>query len=236
MHRRSAASPTEANVAWFLGNTRYQHNTQSLTLYRYARMTIEHELKGCKTLLDIGNGGFFNYDVTGLELVVALDLFIDESRCYGHNVKPVRGNALDFALDERFDCIVLQNLLHHVTGTSPNEARRNVVRIMQRCAKHLARDGKVVIIESVVPAWFYAIEQLAFRALYKSWRFAHPITLQHTSGVIIKAARLAGFALEEYVVIPQGKWILQFGTVWPAALTPVRLIKLVLRLPQSGVI
>ncbi len=224
----------DKNITFFQGNKGYKEKIQDLDTYAYCRMCIEHELRGCKSLLDIGNGGFFNYDISKIERVVALDLFIDEKGNYGNNVTPIQGNALNFKVEaendeiEKFDTIVIQMLIHHVTGSSPKEAVRNIEIILQNCAKHLLSSGRILVIESTIPGWFYFFEKILFVLLNPVWNLPHPLVLQHTPNEIIRAARKAGLKIEEYTMIPKGDWLLQFGLKFPAYLTPVQPIKLLL--------
>lgn len=218
----------DRNIEWFHENRTYQEYTQKFAIYRFARQSLERELRHCQSLLDIGNGGFFNYNVSGIPRVVALDLFVDSVTQSESNVTAIAGDALSFSLDERFDCVVMQNLIHHVTGKSPEESVRNMEAILANGARHLATKGKIVLMESTVPEWFYACEKLAFRLLYPVWRFPHPLTLQHTSTRIMNAAHKAGLAITECSFVPKGRWVLQFGLPFPSVLTPIQFMKLVL--------
>lgn len=217
----------DKNAEWFHHNHGYQEHILELDTYRYARLTLERELAGARRILDVGNGGFFNYDVSEFERVVGVDLFVD-GRIFGPNIEMIEGNALEFALDERFDRVVLQNVLHHVPGRSPSEAVRNLERILTNSASHLAPRGRLIVIESTVPKWFNLFERLVFRPLLGVWSFPHPLVFQHTAEQICRSADAADLRTLEYTIIPKGKWVLQFGLRFPSALTPVQLTKLVL--------
>lgn len=222
------------NITYFGDNKSYQDKVLSLDTYTYCRMCIESQLKGCKNLLDIGNGGFFNYDISKVEQAVILDLCIDPSKDYGDNITPIQGDALNFNLDQKFDLIVLQMLIHHVTGSSTESALENIEKILLNCADHLAPGGRILVIESVVPEWFYFLEKIAFRILHRFWRFEHPLTLQHPGKKLIRTAQRMGLVVEEYTLIPRGSWLLQFGLIFPACLTPVQPVKLLISSPQSN--
>src|SRR4051794_24873305 len=102
----------DLNATWFKGNHAYQEEVHKLEIYRNARISLERELVGCRSLLDIGNGGFFNYDISKIEDVVALDLFIDEVEA-PPNVRFIQADAMDFQIDRKFDRIIMQNVIHH---------------------------------------------------------------------------------------------------------------------------
>ena len=229
----NTASNIEKNISFFSENEEYQKNVNSMDTYNYMRLSIENELDGVKSLLDIGNGGFFNYDITNVPRVVALDLFLDEKKNYGRNVTAIQGDALNFTIPygvkiEKFDAIIVQMLIHHLPGASPEQAVRNIDLLFEHCRKHLSEKGKLIIIESTVPSWFYGFEKTAFRVLNPIWSFPHPLVIQHTPEELLAAAKRNDLSIKEYTWIPKGKWVLQFGLPFPAALTPIQPIKLVL--------
>jgi SAM-dependent methyltransferase len=218
----------DRNIEWFHANHGYQDDILKLDTYLYARQSLERELQGVSSLLDVGNGGFFNYDISQFDRVVALDLFIDGHAPLPPNVTPIAGDALDFSIDEKFDRIVLQNVIHHIPGTSPREAVANIKKVMANCRRHLNHDGRIILIESTVPWWFYAFEKVVFKPLLKLWNFPHPLVLQHTADRLLKSAHEVGLRSVDYAFLPKGKWLLQFGIRFPSAATPARLVKLVL--------
>lgn len=217
----------DLNATWFKGNHGYQNEVHSLEIYRNARISLERELEGCTSLLDIGNGGFFNYDIHNIPKVVALDLFIDEASA-PDNVEFIQADAMDFHLDRKFDRIIMQNVIHHIPGMSPDEAVRNLFLLLRSCREHLEPHGRLIVIESTVPRWFNIFERLVFQILLKVWCFPHPLTFQHTSSDIRAAATRAEYRLLEYSIIPKGSHVLQFGIKVPAFMTPVQLAKIVL--------
>lgn len=223
----------DKNITFFSNNETYQTNVNSLDTYVTMRNSIQRELQQVNSLLDIGNGGFFNYDISRIPRVVALDLFLDESINYGDNVTPIKGDALNFKIGkgsepEKFDVIVVQMLIHHLCGKSPEDSVRNVDLVFQHCREHLAKNGKIIIVESTVPNWFYSLEKVLFRLLFPIWFFPHPLVIQHTPKKLLEAAQKANLEVVEYTTIPKGKWVLQFGLLFPSALTPIQPIKLVL--------
>src|SRR4051812_31628802 len=108
----------DRNVEWFHDNHEYQEQVAEFAIYRNARRALQRELEGCQTVLDIGNGGFFNYDVSRMDRVIGVDLFVPEEIDLPPNVTMLAGDARTFSLDEQFDCIVMQNVIHHVTGST----------------------------------------------------------------------------------------------------------------------
>lgn len=62
------------NVSFFLANIeRYGKNVKELDTYAAIRSAVNESLVGVHRLLDIGNGGVFDYDVALSSEIVALD-------------------------------------------------------------------------------------------------------------------------------------------------------------------
>ncbi len=223
----------ETGIKWFKDNHAYAAAQERLELYRYIRLMVSRELDGEGDVLDVGNGGFFNYDTSLARHVTAVDLFLEDGPGPTHNSTFRQGSILDLPFpDGTFDCILLQNVLHHVTGRTVTDNLRNLARSLDEMSRCVRKGGKVVIVESTVGEWFYPIERLLYRPLLAIKKGGHPVTFQFTPRQIIAEARRAGLEVLEYADVPsRGLMMLQFGVRWPSLLTPARPIKLVLGRP-----
>jgi SAM-dependent methyltransferase len=220
----------DANARWFADNDGYAETQSRLAHYQHIARMVRHELRGVDRLLDVGNGGFFNYDVSVAGHVTAVDLFLTDGPGPAPNTTFRRGSLLDLPFPDRsFDCVLMQNVFHHVTGATAADNHRNMRRGMQEVHRCLAPGGKAVIIESTVGRLFHAFEWLVYRPLLTLKRGGHPVTFQFTPAHLIDAAGECGLGLDEYGYVPRGWFILQFGYRWPSLLTPARAIKLVVR-------
>jgi SAM-dependent methyltransferase len=220
----------EANARWFAGNDGYAEAQSRLAHYRHIARIVAHELRGVDRLLDVGNGGFFNYDVSLPRHVTAVDLFLTDGPGPAANATLRRGSLLDLPFpDQSFDCVLVQSVFHHVTGTTASDNHRNMRRGMREIHRCLTAGGKAVVIESTVGRVFHALERLVYRPLAAVKRGGHPVTFQFTPAHLIDAAREAGFEISEFSYVPMGWFVLQFGYRWPTLLTPARTVKLVLR-------
>jgi SAM-dependent methyltransferase len=218
------------NIEWFQENDRYMEAQAKLECYQNIQLMVEHELRGVRQLLDVGNGGFFNYDTKLAEHVTAVDLFLKDGPGPYANTSFRSGSLLDLPFpDESFDCILEQNVLHHVTGRNVAENHANLRQCLAEMYRCLEPDGKAVVIESTVGPLFYVFERLVFRAALAVKRGGHPVTFQFTPRQIIRVAEECGFRVEEYAYVPRGAYILQYGYRWPCMLTPARPVKLILR-------
>lgn len=218
------------NSEWFDHNQQvYIDKQEVLECYQNMRRMVERELRGVRRLLDIGNGGFFNYDTSLVEHVTAVDLFLRDGPGPRPNVAFRRGSFLDLPCpSEAFDCMLQQNVLHHVVGRSLRENHANLQQCLREMYRCLRPGGKAVVIESTVGRVFYAFEALAFKPLTWIKRGGHPVTFQFTPQQIMEAARRCGFHIDEYAMVPRGAFVIHYGYVWPCCLTPAKPIKLVL--------
>lgn len=201
---------------------------ERLELYQLMNLSVTRELQGVQSLLDVGNGGFFNYSTEAIPEVVACDLMLKDERP-APNIQFKPGSILDLPFEsERFDCVLVQSVLHHVTGDSVAKNHHNMERSLSECVRVLKPGGKLVVIESTVPAWFYYLVEFPMYTLLRGvWRYKHPLTFQFTRHRIVQAFQKLPMALVEQVIIPRGNWVMQFGFVVPTYLTPIQAVKFV---------
>jgi len=226
----------ERNIAWFRDNLQgYSINIHELDTYRAIRSSVNQALSGIDCLLDIGNGGVFDYDVTLVPTIVALDLFLDkiDTSTYPSHIAFKTGSALSIPEpDGSFDGVLMAMLLHHLVGKTVRESLDNIHGAIQEAFRVLKPGGKLVILESCVPKWFYAFERVVFPlASVILGRFlAHPATLQYPP------ARISALICEhssnvEMVHIPKGRWVLQYGFKVPSVLTPIEVYRFIVQKP-----
>lgn len=218
------------NATWFKDNDHYAESQTRLECYRNIQKIVEREVRGCDHVLDIGNGGFFNYDTAIAGHVTAVDLFLENGPGPTANSLFRSGSFLDLPFPDRsFDCVLQQNVLHHVTGRTVRENFSNMHRCLSEMSRVLRPGGKAVVVESTVGPLFNIFEKLVYRPFLWVKRGGHPVTFQYTPHQLINAATKAGLVLEEYAMIPRGAFILQFGYIWPCILTPAKPVKLIFK-------
>ncbi len=223
---RQSESAAEANRRFFSNNKEYAEGVAELETYRVIREAINAEVAGVGTLLDIGNGGVFDYDTSLAERIVAVDLFLDEAAPEAPpNVTFRRGDAL--ALDEpdgAYDAVLLALVIHHLVGERAGDLVPNLRQTLSEAHRVLKPGGRLIVAESCVPRWFHAAEKVLFAPLSLLARtplMTHPATMQ------LPARDIGAIMAERFGEVrgrrlPIGPWILQFGVRWPSALTPAR--------------
>ncbi len=219
---------TQKNSSFFKDNiAAYSSSVQELDTYARIRTSVDQVLDGIGTLLDIGNGGVFDYETARVQRIIALDLFLDqlpESYRCPPNVSLRTGSALAVPeADCSVDGVLMVMLLHHLIGKTVHESLQNVKRAFQEAYRVLKPGGKLVIVESCIPDWFYRIEKLVFRvSVPLIGKFMeHPATLQYPAEDIALLIEEVTGRAPETTRIPVGKWVLQFGFKVPSAVTPV---------------
>ncbi len=223
-----SAKSIERNTSFFKDNlSYYDKNISKMDTYAVIRRYVTEALRGTNRLLDIGNGGVFDYDATVVGDIIALDLFLDAldpSVSYPDNVSLRKGSALDIPEpDGSFDGVLLSMLLHHLTGKTAGESFMNIVVALKEAFRVLEPGGKMIVLESCVPPLFYSFEKMAFPLASRLIEavISHPATLQYPAEVLAKLIENLGPRKLEMVRVPKGRWILLLGFKYPAKFVPI---------------
>jgi SAM-dependent methyltransferase len=235
------SSSIEKNSSFFRDNIEsYSNNVAHLDTYAAIKNSVNEGIRGIRRLLDIGNGGVFDYDTDLVGEIVALDLFLDElSEAYvpPRNVHLKTGSGLDIPEPvESFDGALMVMLIHHLVGKNVAASLINVRRSISEAYRVLKAGGRLVILESCVPWWFYKFEKSIFSiaAPVIESVLPHPATLQYTPNMLAEIIREETGVEAELTKVSVGKWILQFGYKIPSALTPARPYRFIVRKPLLG--
>jgi len=198
-----------------------------LATYRYSREALNNEVAGTHLLLDIGNGGAFDYDTNLVDQIIAVDLFVEDlpRETFPPNVTPKNGDAL--ALNEesdQYDAVLLAMLLHHLSGPTVDAVLENTQRAFEEAFRVLKPGGRIIVLESCVPRWFYRVERTLYPALRRisgTKLLRHPPVLQMRAPIVADLLNRRFDSLRWHR-LPVGPFILQFGWRFPTALTPAR--------------
>jgi len=233
-HSDESARPEQQSTAatlnseFFVDNEFYRASQKNLEIYRLIALAAAHETAESLALLDVGNGGFFEYPIAHISDLCAIDLFIDPS--FGPRYPRVEWHqlsALEMTFDKRFDTVIAINTLHHIVGRSVEQTYLNLCEFMQRARVALQPGGKLVVIESTMPRWFVASYGLIFPLLLKLWPLSHPPTFQFHYRDILTAGQDARLTLREFTWIPKTSDFILLGVQVKRWMAPVRVGKFV---------
>jgi SAM-dependent methyltransferase len=225
----------QKNADFFAENDWYKSNQGRLETYRLIAQSAAHEVERAEHLLDIGNGGVFVFPIDHIPHVEAIDVFIEAAFTQRYPKVLWRAmNILSLTDRERFDTVIAINCLHHVVGDDVAQCYHNLHRILALIFQALQVGGKLVLIESTVPAWFALIYKQLYPFLLKIWPLKHPPTFQYHFREIQQAALQAGFKQVEMAWIPKVGNIMTLGFEVPGWVSPIRIGKFVYQKPQTA--
>jgi SAM-dependent methyltransferase len=216
------------NIDFFSNNLNYQNNVGKIDTYQILFNKITQNVLGSRRLLDIGHGGSFDYDTKKVKEIIGLDLEeMIKEELLPKNIKLKVGSALDIPEDlKNFDTTLLVMLIHHLIGKNVSENLENLDKCLYEAKKTLAENGKLVIVESCVPYWFYFVEKLLFKlsSILIIKFLKHPPAFQFTKDLIIQSLKKNNYKNISVNKIKQGRYILQYGFKFPTFLTPVETV------------
>jgi hypothetical protein len=108
---QQSESSVQKNISFFKENlAAYSGHVETLDTYQNIREFTNQALAGIDRLLDVGNGGTFDYDVHLVRELVAVDLFLTDlsQAAFPRHVELKNGGALDLPeRDRSFDGVLI---------------------------------------------------------------------------------------------------------------------------------
>jgi SAM-dependent methyltransferase len=213
------------NARFFAHNGRYAQLVSSLETYRQIRLAIDREIAGTRRLLDVGNGGVFEYNTRLVGQIVGVDLCLEDASSTYENIVLRYGDALALKEpDAAYDAVLESSVLHHLVGADVSSTLVNICHAIDEAHRVLEPGGRLIIMEACISKRAFSIERRLFGALRRLARtplMRHPATLQFPAETIGQVIR-DRFGDVTVTQTPNGRLALQFGIPWPSVLTPAR--------------
>jgi len=133
-------------------------------VYDQAQRIID-PLIGGRTVLDIGNGGVFPYDVALARRVHVLDISCEMlMRGRRRSVDYVVADALDLAAvkDDCVDVVLYVLCIHHINGQSMAETLAMLKRLFAAAFRVLRPGGSIIVVEPMVRDCVCEVEKKCF--------------------------------------------------------------------------
>lgn len=203
----------------------YHETVKNIDTWKIYGEAISKHIKS-GTILDVGNGGIFNYDTSTAKKIIALDLSPNllKNAVQAENIEYVEGNIINLEYKEPlFDQVVMDMLVHHLADKSFGITKENVLKSFENSYRVLKDRGELIIMESCLPKFFEVSERLFFPLFRLATRLLnHPVVFQwnwHTLEQLLKKAGFQNITLDE---VKLGKWIIHLGFKVPTKISPVK--------------
>jgi ubiquinone/menaquinone biosynthesis C-methylase UbiE len=186
MSNNQSATSTAFNAKYFLENYEKYHNSiSSIDTYKNLHTLITSKVRGTDKLLDIGNGGIFNYDTESIKSITAIDLFLDDvpnhilKEYFPSQCKIIAGSALELPEpDGKFDTVLVVMLLHHLTGKNVPISLMNAKLALNEGLRVLKPGGRLIVVESGVSNFVYELEKIIFAIVSKFFTSILKVSLE----------------------------------------------------------
>jgi ubiquinone/menaquinone biosynthesis C-methylase UbiE len=206
--------------------TSYHETVKKIDTWKLYGEAISKQIKN-GVILDIGNGGIFNYDTSKAKKIIAIDLspnLISNAPREADNIEYRVGNIieLDYTAAE-FDQAVMDMLVHHLAGKNFAVTKSNVLKSFENTYRVLKPGGELIIMESCLPELFeFAEKNFFFFFRIFTGLLGHPVVFQWNRKSLENLLRQSGFKNITMDEVKLGKWIIQLGFKIPAVLSPAK--------------
>ncbi len=134
-------------------------------IYAQIESVVSQAIKG-KSVLDIGNGGYFPYATQDAKSVTVLDISPKMlERINQPNIIKKVGNALelDNIKNESCDIILYSLCIHHIQGKTHSESMNMLNQLLSRAYQKLKPGGQIIIAEPTTSGFYYVLQRALFQ-------------------------------------------------------------------------
>ncbi|GEM_PF-2117314 len=187
----------------------YQESVEKENIARVhqrIRSQIEPHLRG--KVLDIGSAGVTEYWNEQVQALFSLDKvfeFLQNSK--NKSALNINGDILALPFKANcFDCIIIQHVVHHLTGIHYQKNLFNVQKAISESARVLRPGGEIFIVDSTVPPLLERLEQLHYSVTYNLLKIMRKPMIFFFSRQKLKAILdRNNLGLEKVITIDWGK-------------------------------
>jgi len=193
------------------------------TLHQRIRAEIEPFLKG--KVLDIGSAGIGQYRNDQIQTLFSLDKvfeFLRNSR--NPDTLNINGDVMALPFKANcFDCIIIQHVIHHLTGIHYQKNLSNVQKAISESARVLRPGGKIFIVDSMVPPLLEKLEQLHYLVTYQLLKLMRkPMIFLFSPQRLLAILSQNNLGLEKVINIDWGKMKEASQALFPWLRFPLR--------------
>jgi SAM-dependent methyltransferase len=199
------------------------HKAQGL-VYRQAEALINARISG-KRLVDVGNGGVFNYDVAKAETIAAVDLYpvpqLDAQKNATYHVG--RSDRLPLT-EASSDLVIWQNLMHHMIEDRAGDPVPMLRASLSEAHRVLRSGGEIMIIETFCSHFLFRAQGLLFpltRIVLSLIK--HPFVRLLSRKKVIELLIENGFEICEQTEIKKDRFMILLGVPVPTRWLPLRI-------------
>jgi ubiquinone/menaquinone biosynthesis C-methylase UbiE len=197
-------------------------------LYINCRNIINSIIKKGDKVLDIGNGGVINYEFDIIEKLTCADLYISNRALQKYsnykNIEFIEADIMKLdKLNQKYDVVIVQAVLHHLAGKTKQESIYNVNKAIDGCLSVLSDGGSLVILESTVSHWFEKIETILYGLMQLFFRICNFGAVYQFSQKSLKALvteKCKTYAIQNIEPIKLDKYVWIMNHKIPSILTP----------------
>jgi SAM-dependent methyltransferase len=144
-----------------------------------------------RVVLDIGNGGYFPYDINLPSSIISVDVSKEMlGKITDRKVRTVVGDARTLIAieDASVDIVLLLFCIHHVNGRNAKEAVSSMNEIIKAAYSKLKDGGRLIIAEATLNRPLYFIETLSYKPIYFFLKmFGRDMVFFHNNANIISS-------------------------------------------------
>ena len=200
---------------------KYHQSIQNANSELYKNIAVELNQNLDGTVLDIGSGNVFDYDLAKLNRVIAVDLAFSPDMQNTDKIKYMQGDARDLKDigNDSCDRVIMRFLLHHIVEKNKPLTDDSVLTSLKESNRVLKTNGKLIIIEMLVLPFIEKAENILYGMNYRLLTLIHrPMIRFYSERNLCTMLKAAGFSQIMIKQIYMGKYVDPFGALFPGVI------------------